>query len=77
MAIVPSEDSDQPAHPRSMTKVSGAIRYVVKDRKDLQMDIEDSDRLAHLIRRWEHMQSSRKCYAPAKMIIEIGPLTIT
>ena len=55
IACTISEDSDQPAYPRSL------IRVVSVDMKTLGLDI-DADAQADLSFRWAHMRYCRKCW---------------
>ena len=45
----PSEDSDQPVHPRSLITLQDSLR-VAKNPKRLQADSEDSDQTARMRR---------------------------
>ena len=71
-----SEDSVQPAeyqHLRSLIRAFARHCLGNQGSQCLQVDSEDADQLAQMrwliygLARHTHMQSCRKCYAPAKM----------
>ena len=63
-ACAPSEDSDQPAHSRSLIRVYEGALWVAKDPKRLQADSECA---ADLGLRLAHMHSCRKRWTPAQL----------
>ena len=52
MTCTPSDDSDQPGHPPSMTRVFAVHSKVAKEPSFLHADSEDSDGQADLSLRW-------------------------
>ena len=50
MACAPSEDSDQPGHPPSLTRVFACAQWVAKDTSFLHADTEDSNQTGRMPR---------------------------
>ena len=69
-AFAPSKDSDQTAHPHSLIGVFAVLLKTL----DPWLWSECTDAQSDLSLRWAHIQSYRKCCAPAHMRISmLGP----
>ena len=71
MTCSPSEDSDQPVHSPSLTRVFACAQWVANDPSFLHADSEDwsdwADAQADLSLRWAHMPFSWFCHEAAQM----------
>ena len=62
MTRAPSEDSDQPEHPPSLTRVFACAHWVAKDQMILHADSEDSAFVGYVMRRLLYEPGHSKTY---------------
>ena len=70
ITCAPNEDSDQPAHPRSLIRVFAGHSVVATDPKHLQMDSEDSDQPSR-VRRLIRVFAERTCNLVGNVVVRL------